>query len=182
MRVRAVVTLTLAGLLAATAGPIAGDDKKSAAPKSSYEHLKILEKSVGSWEGTLTTGIARVPVTSTVEWMLDKQFLKEETRYEGTGKESRIVIVRGWNANAGVMTEHAFLAGGDSGSGTSKVGDADAGKVSSTYSVTFATGSKASGNSLVEFPDADSMVITLTERTLDGKKFPDAKVVLKRKK
>jgi hypothetical protein len=34
----------------------------------------------------------------------------------------------------------------------------------------------------VEFPDADTMVVTVTEQTLNGKEQPNAKVELTRKK
>ena len=180
MRVRAA-SLLAACLLVAT-GPVAADDPKAAPPKSSYDHLKVLEKSVGRWEGKLTTGGLEVPATFSVEWMLDKQFLREELRVKLGGRERAVVIVRGWDAKAGVMSEHGFVSNGDSGSGTAKFGDPEEGKVAFTSSLAWASGRKVVGKQLIEFPEADRLVITLTAQTQDDKNVPDSKLELKRVK
>jgi hypothetical protein len=182
MRVLVAVSLMLAGLLAA-AGPGGADEKPAARGKSSYDHLKVLEKAVGQWEGTTDAlGGGKVAATLTVEWMLDKQFFKEDLRLKVGEKDIVSVAVYGWDAKTGGMTLHGFAADGDSGSGTAKFGAAAKGKVSRTASMVWVSGRRVGMKQVIAFPEADRMVITDTERTLDGKALPDAKMEWRRKK
>jgi len=183
MRVLVTVSLMLAGLLA-VAGPGRADDKRDAPSKSSYDHLKVLEKSVGRWEGTTDQlGGRKLAATLTVEWMLDKQFLREELRVKmGDKTEFTVITVRGWDAEAGVMTLHTFTSQGDSGTGTGKFGEAAKGKVSFTAFTVSVSRPRVGAKTVIEFPEADRMVITDTERTLGGKALPDGKIEWRRKK
>lgn len=177
MRIHVAVTLMLAGL---SAGPGSADDKAHAPTRSNYEHLKVLEKAVGQWEGTFTAGGKTSAAILTVEWMLDKQFLKEELRLTSGGKQTAVAVVYGWDAKAGGMALHGFSSTGDSGSGTGKL-DAAEGKVSFTSSLVWGSGRKVSMKRVVEFPEADRMVIT-DQATQDGAEMAEAKLEFRRKK
>jgi hypothetical protein len=180
VRVLVAGSLMFAGLLVAP-GPGGADEKPDAPPKSSYEHLKVLEKTVGQWEGTITVPGKEVAATLTVEWMLDKQFLREEMRLKVGGKEFAAVVVCGWDAKAGSMTEHAFASDGASGTGTAKFGEAPEGKVSYTSSLVYVSGRRVDMKRVIEFPETDRMVITDTI-TQDGKAMPEGKMEFRRKR
>jgi hypothetical protein len=172
-----VVESLLFTLLLAGAGPGIADDKAPA--KTSYDHLKVLEKAIGRWEGTFTAGDDKSAVTLNVEWMLDKKFLKEELQLKVGDKDVAVVIIYGWDAQTG-LTLHGFTSNGDSGSGTAKFGGAE-GKVSCTSSLVWVSGRKVGMERVIEFPEADRVVIT-DKPTQDGKAMPESKLELRRKK
>ena len=180
MRVRVVLPLMLA-CVSSAAGSLAADDDK-AAPKSSHDHLKVFEPLVGQWEGTHASGDLTARITFTIDWMLDKQFIREEIRSDLGGKEFTVITIYGWDDKAGAMTTHAFTSNGASGAALRKFVNAAPGKVAHNFSLEWSSGRKVVGKRVAESPRPDRLVVTFPDLTQNGEPVPATTWELKRKK
>lgn len=140
------------------------------APPTNYEHLKIFEGLIGTWEDTSESGeTTRIAF----EWTQNQNYLIADftTTMKGVSISGGTSWI-GWDPIEKTVRTWMFEANGGFGQGIWTKAD---GKWSSKSTAVLADGRKASLTNVVERVDANTIRWEIKDRTVDGKQLPDLK-------
>ena len=141
-------------------------------PPSNYQHLRDLEWAIGDWAGSTQTGEME---HLSFAWSERQNFI--EAKFSTTAKDVPVgstKVVIGWDPVAEKLRSWSFDATGGFGEGAwSGEGKKWSVKISSTLQ----DGKKASSTVHLASVDADTISLQVKDRSVDGIKLPNTKVV-----